>query len=488
MNKKFSAAYLISFTLLTTSCAHLPNHKTIMKDHSFIYECRSKEHDRYACYDMILDKKEISSGKSSAEIIKKSIQQSIEKIQPIHSHLKALNSMATSNEAFKRNSSDTTFINQKILLENIKNEFPKLANQTESLSSNTEQKLKKFLYLKEIYSGTDAEFDYALESSITEINELRKVLSEIELEINIFNKASGEIDIELSKVTARDTQIAKQEAAYQQAIEILERRCTIENMTCREYRRAYNTTTTEESNEIAENLIGLLALELAINQNSKKLSPEIKNLSPERLKSLQNAVAEKIVNQFYLKNIQPHKMCVQINNISMAHDINLSFHEMAADPETLKKIFAKFITIDHQKTKWKPTYSKVNSVYCKYDDYEISKSETTKIAKSRGMKGYIDNLKALTSSTILPYEFINYLVYVDDQSDYVVTQSFGNKVLASSFKDKTPIIIDFGKSAPLSEGSTLEGSYLKLIKIAPYTTVYGAQRNAFFFSIVDDIE
>lgn len=341
--------------------------------------------------------------------------------------------------------------------------------------------LEKLSLAKVRHSNIDPEFDKRI---IDSIHYLEEAISEN-------NKRIEKLDL-LSETPVKLSSRREKFSQRIAAIDEKDRKCMIREKTCRQFKNEKNIVRTPELDEAALLLIKMDLLEAALNGSKTRISPatyvsDVKSLG--NTNSLKKAV---LINGYRLMNYQitsghqSHSLCLQMR--AFDESLGVTFKEMLLEKgDSIFQTAFNRIKDDlkSQPPKWAPSYAYDDGIICRHSDEKLKLLSLEDYAKSKGMKGYINGLRTLTSEARLPLQYVGYLVYADGEDDYTVTQSFGSTALASSADDSTPLIIDFGSEAPLSEGSDLEGLYLRLIKIGPYTTAMGAPRNAFFFKVVD---
>lgn len=274
------------------------------------------------------------------------------------------------------------------------------------------------------------------------------------------------------------------------AIETPEILCMSANETCTAFSEIKNVTRSKDGDNFALTLLKNDMVEAALTNKEgmapKKYSDELRSLGPAILKKLQRIYSFELVQHQFDSGNQSQNDCLQFKAVGLGPMLALQAMRIEKGHElyigAVEGIKSKATATP---STWRPKYSLPDSHICMLSDEKIGEAKINEYVKAKGMKGYIEGLRPLTSEARLPLQYIGYLVYADGTDDYTVIQSFGNKAIAGSVTDSTPIHIDFGNDAPLSEGASLEGLYLRLIKIGPYETTTGALKNAFFFQAVD---
>lgn len=279
-------------------------------------------------------------------------------------------------------------------------------------------------------------------------------------------------------------------ASFAHATESRESECHPLSKECNASSDLRATPRSHDGDDFALTFLKSDLLEAAITNKEglapKKYSDELKSLGTTTLEKLQRQYGYDLVKHQFDSGAQDHKDCLQLKALGLTPILTLQ----AIQAEKGQDLFSNAVADIKSRAKaasphWKPKYSVGNSSICMLSDTQIGETKIKDYVKTKGMKGYLKGLRSLTSEARLPTQYIDYLVYADGEDDYTVIQSFGNKALAASTTDSTPIIIDFGNEAPLSEGTHLDGLYLRLLRIGSYITVNEAPRNAFFFKVVD---
>lgn len=214
-----------------------------------------------------------------------------------------------------------------------------------------------------------------------------------------------------------------------------------------------------------------------------KYRDELAGENKTKLENIARTSWNEMIHIQYELNLQDQKYCFQ-----MSEKPFLVLQEMrfTRGPELYEDAVKDIKNTELTKTSsYKEKYAYKGSFICEISDKKIKEKELETYAKKRGMRGYVRGLEQLVSQARLPINDVGYLFYATGEDGYIVTQSFGNKILAASIDYRTPVIVDFGKSSALSEGSALRGLYLHLVSIGPYKTALGVERNAFFFKAVD---
>ncbi len=278
-------------------------------------------------------------------------------------------------------------------------------------------------------------------------------------------------------------------ASFAHATESRESECHPLSMECNASSKLRATPRSHDGDDFALTFLKSDLLEAAITNKEglapKKYSDELKSLGTTTLEKLQRQYGYDLVKHQFDSGAQDHKDCLQLKPLGLTPILTLQAIQAEKGPDLFSNAVADIKSrAKAASSHWKPKYSVGNSSICMLSDTQIGETKIKDYVKTKGMKGYLKGLRPLTSEARLPTQYIGYLVYADGEDDYVVIQSFGNKALASSVTDSTPVLIDFGNDAPLSEGSSLEGLYLRLLKIGPYETTTGAPRNAFIFQAI----
>jgi hypothetical protein len=265
--------------------------------------------------------------------------------------------------------------------------------------------------------------------------------------------------------------------------------CLIKGKSCDARLQAAHLTRNKELEEEAQLTIQIDLVESAL-EGKESISPphvvdQVKRLGPTTLKKLWKNLHYQTVKRLQARGAQSHTHClhpekfmtgaVVVGQMLIAEQGDAVFEQAAAAIKS---------HANDAPANWTPRYTvDADLLYCKFSEAQIEQMRLNDFARRQGLKGYLEGLRTLTAEARLPLHYVGYLVHANGQDDYVVTQSFGNKVLASSSEDETPVVIDFGTEAPLSEGTSLDDLYLQLVRNGPYTTVTGVPRNAFFFKV-----